>query len=111
VEAGLRWIEESTGELVALAQAIWEYAEVGREPNVVPPCAEVWYYIRAPRRQDVDEIYQRIVKIAEGASLMTGARLEIKFQTGVREPLPNSVATAVLEESLRRAGPPQFTEE
>jgi aminobenzoyl-glutamate utilization protein B len=43
----------------------------GGEPNVVPAEAQVWYYIRAPRRQDVDDLHARITKIAQGAALMT----------------------------------------
>jgi len=82
----------------------------GGQPNVVPAEAEVWYFVRAPRRQDVNEIYQRVVQIAQGAAMMTGARLDIKFQTGCYECLPNAVVTELLQECLERVGPPQFTE-
>lgn len=83
----------------------------GGQPNVVPAQAEVWYYMRAPRRYQVEEIYPRILKIAEGASLMTGARLEVKFQVGCYDYLPNRVVSDVLLESLRRVGPPRFSED
>ena len=83
----------------------------GNQPNVVPEYAEVWYYVRAPRRQDVEEIYQRIIKVAEGASLMSGARLEVKLESGTYEYLPNAVITGVMEQSLRQVGPPQFSAE
>lgn len=83
----------------------------GGQPNVVPPLAEVWYFIRAPRRPQVEEIYARIVKIAEGAALMTGARLEIKFQTGVYDYLPNGPLSELGEECLRQVGAPVFSEE
>jgi len=83
----------------------------GNEPNVVPSLAEVWYYVRAPRRQDVEEIYERMLDIAKGASLMTRAELEVDFQTGVYEFLPNEVVSDALLESLREAGPPQFSDE
>ncbi|HEX2987767.1 MAG TPA: M20 family metallopeptidase [Chloroflexota bacterium] len=83
----------------------------GSEPNVVPALAEVWYYVRAPHRVEVESVYQRIVKIAEGAALMTGAELEIKFQTGLYDLLPNNVLSDLLEESLRTVGVPSFTEE
>jgi aminobenzoyl-glutamate utilization protein B len=83
----------------------------GSQPNIVPDFAEVWYYVRAPRRAEVESIYQRIIKIAEGACLMTGATFEVKFQKGVYEVLPNQVVTKVIEDSLRRVGPPRFTEE
>jgi aminobenzoyl-glutamate utilization protein B len=83
----------------------------GGQPNVVPDFAEVWYYVRAPHRQDMNEIYQRVVKIAEGACLMTGATVEIKFQDGCYEYLPNPVLTDLLEDSLTTVGAPRFNEE
>jgi aminobenzoyl-glutamate utilization protein B len=83
----------------------------GGQPNVVPDFAEVWYYVRAPRRQDLEPIYQRVVKCAEGAALMTGARLEVKFQDGLYNYLPNKVITDILQESLHKVGGPRFTPE
>ncbi len=83
----------------------------GGQPNVVPAAAEVWYYMRAPHRYQVEEIYPRIVKIAEGAALMTGTRMEVKFQVGCYDYLPNRVVSDVLMDSLRRVGPPKFGEE
>jgi aminobenzoyl-glutamate utilization protein B len=83
----------------------------GGQPNVVPDYAEVWYYVRAPRRQDLEPIYQRVLRIAEGAALMTGARLDVKFQDGLYNYLPNAVITDSLQESLNKVGGPKFTEE
>jgi aminobenzoyl-glutamate utilization protein B len=83
----------------------------GGQPNVVPAQAEVWYYVRAPRRSQVEEIYPRILKIAEGAALMTGARLEVNFQVGSYDYLPNRVVSEILLESFRKVGAPKFSEE
>ena len=83
----------------------------GGQPNVVPAQAEVWYYVRAPRRYQVEEIYPRVLKIAEGAALMTGAQLEVKFQVGSYDYLPNRVLSELLLESFRKVGPPKFTQE
>jgi aminobenzoyl-glutamate utilization protein B len=83
----------------------------GEAPNVVPPEAEVWYFVRAPRRQDLAGIYARVVQIAQGAALMTGAQLEVKFEGGLYEYLPNEVITKVMEESLLKVGPPPFSAE
>jgi aminobenzoyl-glutamate utilization protein B len=82
----------------------------GTEPNIVPPYAEVWYYVRAPRRQDVEELYERLLKIAEGACLMTGAALEVKFQSGCYGYLPNPIVTDLLYQSLLEIGAPKFSE-
>jgi len=83
----------------------------GGQPNVVPGEAEVWYYVRAPHRSDVQDIYERVIRIAQGACLMTGATVDVKFVKGVHEVLHNTVICDVLEESLLKAGPPHFAEE
>ena len=48
----------------------------GQEPNIVPSQAEVWYNVRAPHREDLENVYQRIINIAEGACLMTGGHIK-----------------------------------
>ncbi len=47
--------------------------------NVVPPEAQVWYYARAPRREDVDDIFERVNKAAAGAAMMTETRYELEI--------------------------------
>jgi len=81
----------------------------GSEPNIVPSFAEVWYNVRSPHREDLETIYQRLIQIAQGAGMMTGATLEIKFHTGLYETLPNPVLAGLLDASLREAGAPRFT--
>jgi len=49
----------------------------GLAPNVVPNRAEVWYYVRAPRRFQVEDVYARLLDIARGACLMTGTTHEV----------------------------------
>lgn len=80
----------------------------GGEPNVVPPVAEVWYYVRAPRRKQVDEVYARLIKVAEGAAMMTETTFEIEFLTGCYNTLHNHVVGDVLMDAFRTAGAPQF---
>ncbi|MDP9741151.1 UNVERIFIED_ORG: aminobenzoyl-glutamate utilization protein B [Bacillus sp. B2I3] len=82
----------------------------GHEPNVVPDRAQIWYYIRAPYRQDVDDMYDRIVNIAKGASLMTETDYEVQFQTGCYNMLPNKVLGQVLLKNMKKVGPPPFNE-
>ena len=43
----------------------------GFAPNVVPDSAEVYYYIRHPKMNVVEELFQRVVKISDGAALGT----------------------------------------
>jgi aminobenzoyl-glutamate utilization protein B len=46
----------------------------GDAPNVVPEYAKVWYYVREADRDKVEEYYNWILKIAEGAATATDHR-------------------------------------
>lgn len=81
----------------------------GEAPNVVPAEAEVYYYVRAPERYQVEEIYQRLIKVAEGAALMTETKMEIEFLGGMYNPKHNKVISDVLIEKMKEAGPPDST--
>ncbi|MBI3942493.1 MAG: amidohydrolase [Chloroflexi bacterium] len=80
----------------------------GGQPNVVPERAQVWYFVRAPQRRQVDEIYARVQKIAQGAALMTETTVEERFLTACWEYLPNQALDARMAENLQRLGGPGF---
>jgi aminobenzoyl-glutamate utilization protein B len=80
----------------------------GGQPNVVPPEAKVWYLVRSPRREEVDDLWARVVKCANGAAEMTETRYEIEMIKAIWNVLSNSTLEDVLEESLKRVGPPVF---
>lgn len=81
----------------------------GGEPNVVPAEAEVWYYVRAPRRQDVDEIFERVKKIAEGAAMMTETTWKYDLLAACYNMLPNEVLSDVLYDAMKEVGAPQWS--
>ncbi len=83
----------------------------GLAPNVVPAEAEVHYFVRAPERHQVDELYNRLIKVAEGAVLMTETQLEIDFLSGTYNPLRNDVVNNVIYEKMKELGPPVFNKE
>jgi aminobenzoyl-glutamate utilization protein B len=83
--------------------------EGGGQPNVVPDYARSWYYIRAPRRDQVDHIYERIKKIAEGAALMTETELKIDSSGGLYNLIPNKVLAEIVTANMKTVGPPNYT--
>ncbi|MDR1651322.1 MAG: amidohydrolase, partial [Synergistaceae bacterium] len=83
----------------------------GFSPNVVQPYAEVLYLIRAPRTPQVEEIYQRVGKIARGAALMTETDLEIQFVKACANVVPNKTLSKVLYENLVSLDMPVYTKE
>lgn len=83
----------------------------GGEPNVVPGTATVWYYVRAPRRADVDALYARVVDCAKGAALMSGTNFSVDFLTGCYDFLPNLTLGKAAVANLKQVGAPQFSAE
>ena len=83
----------------------------GGAPNVVPDDAEVWYFIRAPRRDQVEELTTRVRKIAHGAALMTETRLEEYDLNGLHNYLPNETLGEVAFAALAELGPLEFNAE
>ena len=83
----------------------------GGQPNVVPPYARVWYFVRAPSRDTVEHIYNWICEIADGSAKMTKTKHEIKFLTGVYNKLPNKTLAEIVVKNMREIGAPVFSKE
>lgn len=83
----------------------------GFSPNVVQPEAEVLYLIRAPKSPDVEAIYQRVNKIAQGAALMTETEVEIRFIKACANYIPNKCLTGLLYQNFKEQELPTYTEE
>ncbi len=80
----------------------------GEAPNIVPDFAQSWYYVRAPRRPQVEQIYERVLNVARGAALMTETVLEVETVAACHEYLPNEALQEALLRNMRIVGPPPF---
>jgi aminobenzoyl-glutamate utilization protein B len=83
----------------------------GDAPNIVPVEAEVWYYVRASQIEQVRELYSRVIKIAEGAALMTETNVNMTLLGGSSNQLPNTTLEDMLHEKMKIVGPPHFSNE
>jgi aminobenzoyl-glutamate utilization protein B len=83
----------------------------GGSPNTVPEFAEVWYYVRAPERSQVEEIYNSLINIAKGAALMTETKMEYELVAGCYNVLPNQTLGKVMNDNMKTIGGPKFTED
>jgi len=83
----------------------------GGQPNVVPDYARSWYYIRAPERAQVDSIYRRINKIAEGAAMMTETELKIDLIAAIYNKIPSRTLSELVTANMRLVGAPGWTKE
>ncbi len=83
----------------------------GGAPNVVPPKATVWYFVRADRHEDVEYNFRWLQDVAKGAAMMTRTRLEIQVDTDCHEIIPNRPLSELIHRNMVRLGPPKFTAE
>ena len=80
---------------------LWEGGEV----------CDVLYMIRAPRIDQVMDIYRRVNLIANGAAMMTETTCTITFIKGCSNLLNNSVVGKRYYENLKAIGVPEYTKE
>ena len=80
----------------------------GFAPNVVPDSAEVYYYIRHPKMNVVEELFQRVVKISEGAALGTGTTVTHEVMHGNFSLLPNNTLQELMHKNLTKRGGIQY---
>ncbi|MEN8789956.1 MAG: amidohydrolase [Flavobacteriaceae bacterium] len=76
----------------------------GKAPNVVPDFAEVYYYARHESREVVADLFNRIVKAAEGAAMGTGTTVDYEIIGGTHELLPNLTLQKIMHDKMRLIG-------
>ncbi len=76
----------------------------GEAPNVVPAFAEVFYYVRHPYREEVQEIFSWVETIADAAAKGTGTRMEYEIIHGIYNLMPNETLGKVVHANLAVLG-------
>jgi aminobenzoyl-glutamate utilization protein B len=83
----------------------------GVSPNVVQANAEVLYLVRAPDVAKARALYERVVKVARGAAMMTDTELTVEIDKACSDTLPNTALESALYENLQRMGPVPFDDQ
>ena len=83
----------------------------GMAPNVVPDKASVYYFLRGANRQQVEELEERLAKVAQGAAMMTETAVHWEIKSGCYETLPNETLNELMYKQVEAAGPFTFTNE
>jgi aminobenzoyl-glutamate utilization protein B len=105
---GINMLREHVHPSVRMHYAI---LDGGRVPNVVPDYARVWLWLRDSKRAGVEEVLERVRKIAEGAGLMADVRSELTVQSGDWEMLVNLTGARLLHDNLTALPPLSFTDD
>ena len=81
----------------------------GKAPNVVPDFAESYYFVRHYNRDIAKQIFDRVVKAAEGAALGTGTTMDYEVIDGDYDILPNKVLSVAMQKDLEMVGGITYT--
>lgn len=76
----------------------------GKAPNVVPDFAEVFYYVRHPKREWVVSVFDRLTKAAKGAAMGTDTRVEYEIIGGTHDLLINRTLAEAMQQNLQKVG-------
>ena len=76
----------------------------GKAPNVVPDFAEVYYYVRHPKREEVVKIFDRVVKAANGAAMGTETTVDYEIIGGTHDLLLNETLAENMQLNLEKVG-------
>jgi aminobenzoyl-glutamate utilization protein B len=83
----------------------------GKAPNVVPDFAEVYYYVRHPKRDQVKQIFERVVTAAKAAAMGTETRMDYEIIGGTHDLLLNRTLGEAMQKNLEKVGGIKYTEE
>jgi aminobenzoyl-glutamate utilization protein B len=108
MNVGVNYMREHVKEKVRMHYVITNGGDL---PNVVPAFAEVWYFLRAPDRDELNHIAERVRKIAQGAALMTETTVEVIFRGACSSVLNNHYLADLQYQAMELVGPIEFTDE
>lgn len=92
------------------ARIHYQIEKAGDVVNVVPNYAQIWTRLRENDRANVDVLYERALKIAKGAALMTGTNYETKLISGIYEIQVNRTGAKIMYDNLNSLGEIEYSE-
>lgn len=83
----------------------------GEAPNVVPDFAEVYYYVRHPQAEKLQQLWKRVIDISSAAALGTGTDVDVEVMHGNHSLLPNEKLSRQMHANLTKVGGVRYNAE
>jgi len=92
--------------MIDKARIHYAYSDAGGvSPNVVQSHAKVKYEVRAPKVSEMNELFARVVNVANGAALMTETSVDYEITMAFSDYTPNKVLAQVASDCFEEVGP------
>src|SRR5712691_8718235 len=83
----------------------------GIQPNIIADKGQIWWFVRDASMPAAKETYDKLLRIAEGAALMTGTTLDIQYAASAWPQLGNKAIAEAIQKNIETVGVPKWTEE
>lgn len=103
LDIGVNYLREHIPQTARIHYAITNTG--GHAPNVVQAEAQVYYMIRAEEQQVAKSLFERVNKIAQGASLMTETSEDHQILATYANYIPNTVLGDLVEDNIAEIYP------
>src|SRR5437016_8818822 len=82
----------------------------GIQPNIIADRGQIWWFVRDDSMPAAKETYDKLVKIAEGAALMTGTTFDVKYAASAWPQLISKAIAEAIHKNLDMVGVPKWSE-
>jgi len=108
MNVGVNYLRE---HMIDAARIHYAYSDAGgTAPNVVQDHAVIKYEVRAPKVNQMQELFARVVNVAEGAALMTGTKMKYEVTMAFSDYVPNKTLAPIMDACLQEVGAPRWTD-
>ena len=109
MSVGVNYLRE---HMIDQARIHYAYADAGGSaPNVVQDYSRIKYEVRAPKVNQVKELFERVINVARGAALMTGTEMNYEITMAFSDYTTNDALAEIADIALQEVGPPKWTDE
>ncbi|WP_312810802.1 amidohydrolase [Sedimentibacter sp.] len=109
MSVGVNYLRE---HMIDQARIHYAYVDAGGvSPNVVQDRSLIKYEVRSPKVAQVKELFERVVKVAKGAALMTETEVDYEITMAFSDYIPNAALAEIADEAFKEVGAPKWDEE
>jgi aminobenzoyl-glutamate utilization protein B len=83
----------------------------GIQPNIIADYGQIWWFVRDADMAAAKDTFDKLVKIAEGAALMTGTTMDYKIDAAAWPQLGLKPVAEAVQANIEAVGMPRWTEE
>ena len=83
----------------------------GIQPNIIPDKGQIWWFVRDASMPAAKETYDKLLKIAEGAALMTGTTWDVQYAASAWPQLVSRTIAEAIQNNVEAVRMPNWAAE